>query len=74
MYFYKISQQVSLRNSQPSVAAILIFVNLPSPKGTAIVWANLDPLSLFLNVLSLRTFSFVFIGDFHGKDKEEKKR
>lgn len=46
-----ISKQVFLRNSWPSVAAILIFINLPSPKGTAIVWANLDPLSLFLNVL-----------------------
>lgn len=48
-----VSKQVSLRNSQPSAARTLIFVNLPPPKGTAIVWANLDPLSLFIFECSL---------------------
>lgn len=46
-----ICKQVWLRIFQPSVVAILIFVNLPSPKGTASVWANLDLLFLVLNVL-----------------------
>lgn len=46
-----VSKQVLLRNSRTFVARILISAHLPSPKGTAIVCANLDPLSLFLNVL-----------------------
>lgn len=46
-----ICEQVLLRIFRPSIVAILLFVNLSSPKGTAIVWANLDLLFLFLNVL-----------------------